>query len=76
VQDSGLGIDAAEQEKIFEKFYRGKNAVSRRIRGSGIGLSLTRSVAEMHGGDVSVESGPGQGSTFTIRIPIVPAATA
>jgi two-component system phosphate regulon sensor histidine kinase PhoR len=76
VQDHGLGIDAAEQEKIFEKFYRGSNAVSRKIRGSGIGLSLTRSVAEMHGGDVLVESQPGRGSTFTIRIPIVPAATA
>jgi len=76
VRDLGLGIPPAEQEKIFEKFYRGANAVSRKIRGSGIGLSLTKSVAEMHGGDVRVESQPGQGSTFTLRIPIVPPAAA
>jgi two-component system, OmpR family, phosphate regulon sensor histidine kinase PhoR len=73
VQDAGLGIDAAEQGKIFDKFYRGTNATSRKIRGSGIGLSLTKNVAEMHGGDVLVQSEPGKGSTFTLRIPVVPA---
>ncbi len=72
VQDRGLGIPSDEQQKMFEKFYRGNNAVARRIRGSGIGLSITKNVAEMHGGDVLVESEPGKGSTFTLRIPIRP----
>lgn len=70
VQDDGLGIPAGEQQKVFEKFYRGSNAVNRKIRGSGIGLSITKHVAEMHGGTVLVESEPGKGSTFTLRIPI------
>jgi two-component system sensor histidine kinase SenX3 len=70
VTDNGMGIPEAEQQKIFEKFYRGSNAVAGKIRGSGIGLSLTRHVAEMHGGDVLVRSEPGQGSTFTLRIRI------
>ena len=73
VEDAGLGIEAAEQGKIFDKFYRGSNATARKIRGSGIGLSLTKNVAEMHGGEVLVQSEPGKGSTFTLRIPIVPA---
>ncbi len=73
VQDAGLGIEAAEQSKIFDKFYRGSNATIRKIRGSGIGLSLTKNVAEMHGGEVLVQSEPGKGSTFTLRIPVVSA---
>ena len=70
VADKGLGIPAAEQQKIFEKFYRGSHAAVRKIRGSGIGLSITKHVAEMHGGEVLVESEPGKGSTFILRIPI------
>jgi signal transduction histidine kinase len=70
VSDHGLGIEKADQQKIFEKFYRGNNPVVQKIRGSGIGLSITRHVADMHGGQVLVESEPGIGSTFTIRIPI------
>ena len=70
VQDRGLGIPHGEQQKVFEKFYRGSNAMNRKIRGSGIGLSITKHVAEMHGGTVLVESEPGKGSTFTLRIPI------
>ena len=70
VTDKGIGIPLAEQQKIFEKFYRGSSASVRKIRGSGIGLSITKHVAQMHGGDVLVESEPGKGSTFTLRIPI------
>jgi len=70
VADRGLGIPADEQQKIFEKFYRGKNAAAAGIRGSGIGLSITKRVAELHGGEVRVQSEPGQGSTFTLRIPL------
>jgi two-component system, OmpR family, phosphate regulon sensor histidine kinase PhoR len=70
VTDKGIGIPREERQKIFEKFYRGSDAAVRSVRGSGIGLSITKHVAEMHGGDVLVESEPGKGSTFTLRIPI------
>jgi two-component system, OmpR family, phosphate regulon sensor histidine kinase PhoR len=70
VKDEGLGIPEAERQKIFEKFFRGSSADVKRIRGSGIGLSITKQVAEMHGGEIRVESEPGRGSTFTLRIPV------
>jgi two-component system phosphate regulon sensor histidine kinase PhoR len=70
VRDEGLGIPEAERQKIFEKFFRGSSAAVKKIRGSGIGLSITRQVAEMHGGEIRVETEPGLGSTFTLRIPI------
>jgi len=70
VADKGPGIPLEEQQKIFEKFYRGSTAVGRKVRGSGIGLSITKHVAEMHGGAVLVDSKVGKGSTFTLRIPI------
>jgi two-component system phosphate regulon sensor histidine kinase PhoR len=70
VADKGIGIPVAEQQKIFEQFYRGSEPSVRRIRGSGIGLAITKHVAEMHGGEVFVDSEPGKGSTFTLRIPI------
>ena len=73
VADQGLGIPGNEQQRIFEKFYRGSNAAVQKTRGSGIGLAITKHVAEMHGGEVLVESEPGHGSTFTLRIPIVEA---
>jgi len=70
VTDKGIGIPREERQKIFDKFYRGSDAAVRGVRGSGIGLSITKHVAEMHGGEVLVESEPGRGSTFTLRIPI------
>ena len=70
VTDRGLGIPASEQQKIFDQFYRGSESAIRKVRGSGIGLAITKHVAEMHGGEVLVESGPGKGSTFTLRIPL------
>jgi two-component system phosphate regulon sensor histidine kinase PhoR len=70
VIDRGIGIPVSEQQKIFDKFYRGNEPEIRRIRGSGIGLSIIKNVAEMHGGEVLVQSEPGKGSTFTLRIPI------
>jgi len=70
VTDQGVGIPAAEQAKIFDNFYRGNDPSVRRVRGSGIGLSITKNVAAMHGGEVIVNSAPGEGSTFTLRIPI------
>jgi two-component system phosphate regulon sensor histidine kinase PhoR len=70
VTDQGVGIPEIERHKIFDKFYRGSDPSVRRVRGSGIGLSITKHVAEMHGGEVLVQSEPGKGSTFTLKIPI------
>jgi len=70
VTDKGIGIPEFEQEKIFDQFYRGSEPSVRGIRGSGIGLAITKHVAETHGGDVLLKSAPGEGSTFTLRIPI------
>lgn len=70
VADKGPGIPFEEHQKIFEKFYRGSTAIGKKVRGSGIGLSIIKHVAEMHGGKVWVESKAGEGSTFTLRIPI------
>ena len=69
VRDAGIGIPPDEQARIFEPFYRGREARDAQIHGSGLGLSLVRRVAELHGGTVCVESAPGQGSTFTLSLP-------
>lgn len=71
VLDRGVGIPLQEQEKIFEKFYRGSQASGLNVEGVGIGLALVKHVAESHGGSVSVDSQPGQGSRFRLRLPTV-----
>ena len=75
VSDQGLGIDPRELERIFEPFYRGREAKAAQIHGTGLGLALARQIAEDMGGTLTVESAPGQGSTFTIALPAVSAAT-
>jgi signal transduction histidine kinase len=72
VIDHGIGIPRPEQSKIFEKFYRVGNPLVHNTKGSGLGLSLVRHIAQAHGGDVRVESLPGRGSKFTFTLPIVP----
>ena len=72
VQDHGPGIPADELSHIFEPFYRGRDAVSGQIQGSGLGLSLVKRIVTAHGGQVSVSSQPGAGSTFTISLPVAP----
>lgn len=69
VVDSGIGIPANEQERIFERFYRVDQARSRDTGGTGLGLSIVKHVASDHGGEVTVWSQPGRGSTFTLRLP-------
>ncbi len=69
VVDQGIGIAAAEQERVFERFYRVDPARSRDTGGTGLGLSIVKHVAADHGGDVQMWSEPGKGSTFTLRIP-------
>ncbi|MEO8678688.1 MAG: HAMP domain-containing sensor histidine kinase [Vicinamibacterales bacterium] len=71
VEDRGLGIDAEDRKHIFEPFYRGRDAVSKQIHGSGLGLNLVHRIAEAHGGRVSVASDPGKGSVFSLALPAV-----
>jgi signal transduction histidine kinase len=72
VVDQGIGIPHPEQQKIFEKFYRVGDPLVHNTKGSGLGLSLVRHIVQAHGGDVSVDSTPGQGSKFTIALPLDP----
>jgi len=70
VVDHGIGIPPNEQERIFEKFYRVGDPLVHNTKGSGLGLSLVRHIAKAHGGEVSVDSTPGEGSKFTITLPV------
>ena len=69
VTDQGVGIPEKDLERIFERFYRVDPARSRETGGTGLGLSIVKHVASNHGGDISVWSLEGQGSTFTLRLP-------
>jgi signal transduction histidine kinase len=70
VVDRGIGIPPEEQERIFGKFYRVPTRENELLPGTGLGLTLVEHVARAHGGRVAVESRPGAGSTFSIRIPL------
>lgn len=70
VIDQGVGIPARDIDRIFERFYRVDRARSRDTGGTGLGLAIVRHIATNHGGDVAVRSREGEGSTFTLRIPI------
>ena len=68
VQDNGVGIPRRERKRIFERFYRVDNLLTRETEGSGLGLAIAHRIIHAHGGKISVESEPGKGSTFTIRL--------
>jgi two-component system, NtrC family, sensor kinase len=69
VADSGIGMTPEQQAKLFEEFSQADASTAQRFGGTGLGLAITRKLARMMGGDVTVESAPGQGSIFTIRLP-------
>jgi PAS domain S-box-containing protein len=74
VSDSGIGMTPAQMTRLFEAFSQAESSTSKKYGGTGLGLAITRQFARMMGGDVTVESRPGEGSTFTIRLPVrVPA---
>jgi len=73
VTDHGVGIPRAEQDKIFDKFYRVENTLIHDTKGSGLGLALVRHIMEAHRGRVELTSSPGEGSTFRLILPLEPA---
>lgn len=71
VTDRGIGIAEADQDRVFERFYRADQARSRRTGGTGLGLAIVKHAVQRHGGDVRLWSREGRGSTFTIRLPMI-----
>jgi two-component system phosphate regulon sensor histidine kinase PhoR len=69
VRDTGIGLSAEDRERVFEEFYRVRSEQTHGITGTGLGLSLVKRLVEQHQGSISVDSEPGKGSTFTVRLP-------
>jgi signal transduction histidine kinase len=76
VADTGMGIPAADLERIFERFYRTAAATRQVIPGTGLGLAIARAIADAHNGAITAQSTDGQGSTFTVRLPLRPVPVA
>ena len=70
VQDHGIGIGQEDMGRLFDEFYRTAPARQARINGTGLGLAIAKSIVDRHNGEVTVRSEPGEGSTFTVRIPV------
>jgi signal transduction histidine kinase len=71
VRDTGPGISAADQAKLFQEFQQADNAITKKKGGTGLGLAISKRIIEMHGGKIWVESQPGQGSTFAFTLPVI-----
>jgi signal transduction histidine kinase len=75
VSDTGPGVESGDLERIYEPFWQAEEPLTRQVGGTGLGLSVSRRLAEMLGGTIAVESRPGAGSTFTVRVPARMAAS-
>jgi signal transduction histidine kinase len=69
VSDTGVGIAPDELPRLFTRFFRGRFAVREAVQGAGLGLAITKTIVEGHGGTIEVRSTVGEGSTFTVRLP-------
>jgi CheY-like chemotaxis protein len=74
VQDTGVGFDPSQKARLFDRFQQADGSVTRRYGGSGLGLAISRQLALLMGGEIDAVSRPGEGSTFTLRLPLPPAA--
>jgi signal transduction histidine kinase len=74
IEDTGIGIGPEDQRRLFERFFRAESAVERQLPGTGLGLYISRVIAEAHRGSLSVRSELGRGSTFRLELPLVPVA--
>ena len=72
VRDFGVGIKKEEKSKVFDRFYRGGDELTRTVKGSGLGLTLVKQIVEAHKGSIQLESEPGKGSVFSMKLPIDP----
>ena len=70
VRDAGPGLTAEDRARVFERFYRADRSRTRRSGGLGLGLAIVKAIVEAHGGAVSVESAPGAGTAFLVRLPL------
>ena len=70
VRDTGPGISAADQAKLFQEFQQAENPATRKKEGTGLGLAISKRIVEMHGGCIWMESEPGKGSTFFVTLPV------
>jgi signal transduction histidine kinase len=73
IEDTGIGIAADEQEQVFQRFFRTSTARDQQIPGTGLGLYIARAIVEAHGGEITVESEPGLGTTFRVDLPLAAA---
>ncbi len=71
VQDNGIGITTADQNQIFERFYRVDCDRSRQTGGAGLGLAIAQAIAQAHQGSIQVQSSLGEGSRFTVQLPLI-----
>jgi CheY-like chemotaxis protein len=76
VSDTGIGVPPTQQDLIFDKYRQADGSITRRFGGTGLGLAICRSLARAMGGTIAIDSMPGQGSTFTVSLPLVRAAAA
>jgi signal transduction histidine kinase len=76
ISDTGMGISAEDQGRLFERFFRATEATQQAIQGTGLGLSITAAIVEGHGGSIEVKSEVGRGTTFSVLLPTVKVATA
>ena len=70
ISDKGMGMEAFNKKKIFEKFFREETGNVHNVKGQGLGLSYVKRIIELHGGQILVESTKGQGSTFIVKLPM------
>jgi signal transduction histidine kinase len=70
IQDTGVGIPAGEQDRLFERFFRSSTATEQAIPGTGLGLTIAKTIVERHEGSISIESAEGAGTTVSVRLPV------